>query len=175
MEIYHKVWLEAHPHRTEEWLADKLKDGFDIHHTDGDHDNNDPKNLMLVEAQDHMLVHTGVMFLPKRLIKLKEGWTNAEDVARIKEERQAAKAAARADCLDRKSVIGEIAYKLRVNGFSWEKIEKMLMHGREWFSGNWRDKEHGWTAMSCARAYADKYDAVWPIMSHDDWMALMTG
>lgn len=57
MKIYHEVWLDAHPWRTREWLEERLKDGFAIHHIDGDHDNNDPKNLLLCEASDHMMLH----------------------------------------------------------------------------------------------------------------------
>jgi hypothetical protein len=57
MKQYHENWLEAHPHRTREWLEAKCKDGFDIHHLDGNHDNNDPGNLVLIEASDHMRLH----------------------------------------------------------------------------------------------------------------------
>jgi len=54
---YHEKWLECHSHRTEEWLKDRLKDGFDIHHVDGNHHNNDPSNLVLIECSDHMMMH----------------------------------------------------------------------------------------------------------------------
>lgn len=57
MKAYHEIWLSAHPSRTEAWLQDRLKDGFDIHHIDGDHKNNDPDNLVLIESQDHMRLH----------------------------------------------------------------------------------------------------------------------
>ena len=57
MEIYHEIWLDAHPRRTREWLEDKIKDGFVIHHIDGDHENNDPRNLLLCEGSDHMMLH----------------------------------------------------------------------------------------------------------------------
>jgi len=57
---YHYVWLSAHPERTEEWLAGIIAQGFNIHHMDGDHGNNDPKNLVLIEAGDHMMIHNGV-------------------------------------------------------------------------------------------------------------------
>jgi hypothetical protein len=33
------------------------KQGFDIHHVDGDHDNNDPDNLVLIERYDHLRLH----------------------------------------------------------------------------------------------------------------------
>lgn len=56
---YHYAWLGAHPHRTEEWLRAALRDGFDIHHIDGNHENNDPANLVLIEHTDHMMLHGG--------------------------------------------------------------------------------------------------------------------
>lgn len=56
---HHRAWLGAHPERSEEWLADRLRDGFDVHHVDGDHGNNDPSNLILVEHRDHMMLHSG--------------------------------------------------------------------------------------------------------------------
>lgn len=54
---YHLAWLSAHPERSERWLADRLKDGFDVHHLDGDHGNDDPDNLILIEAVDHQRIH----------------------------------------------------------------------------------------------------------------------
>ena len=37
-------------------------EGFDVHHIDGDHDNNDPDNLVLIEHADHFRLHgTGPM------------------------------------------------------------------------------------------------------------------
>lgn len=59
METYHVAWLSAHPERTEDWLRRMLKDGFRIHHMDGNHFNDDPKNLVLIEAGDHMMIHNG--------------------------------------------------------------------------------------------------------------------
>lgn len=59
LKYYHVVWLKEHPHRSARWLQDKLLDGFDIHHCDGDHSNNDPKNLVLIEHTDHMMLHNG--------------------------------------------------------------------------------------------------------------------
>lgn len=34
-----------------------LADGFHIHHVDGNHENNHPDNLKLIEATDHMRLH----------------------------------------------------------------------------------------------------------------------
>ncbi|MEL6568189.1 MAG: HNH endonuclease [Pseudomonadota bacterium] len=56
-EPYHLIWLRSHPHRSEEWLKARLADGFDIHHVDGDHKNNDTDNLVLIEHVDHMRLH----------------------------------------------------------------------------------------------------------------------
>ena len=57
MKSYHAVWLEAHPDRSESWLKERLLDGFDIHHIDGDRENNAPENLVLIEAVDHLRLH----------------------------------------------------------------------------------------------------------------------
>lgn len=57
LQPYHYVWLSAHPERNKDWLQFMLKAGFDIHHLDGDHDNNAPENLVLIEHIDHMRLH----------------------------------------------------------------------------------------------------------------------
>lgn len=41
----------------EDFLGQALRAGFDIHHMDGDHENNDPKNLVLMFGADHMMLH----------------------------------------------------------------------------------------------------------------------
>lgn len=57
MEPYHRAWLAVHPDRTEGWLRDRLAEGFDVHHLDGDHGNDEPGNLVLIEHLDHMRIH----------------------------------------------------------------------------------------------------------------------
>ena len=57
--IYHWIWLEAHPDKTAKWLAGMMRTGFDIHHLDHDHTNNEPGNLILVEHCDHFMLHSG--------------------------------------------------------------------------------------------------------------------
>jgi len=57
MEPHHDAWLSSHPHRNSQWLQERLRDGFDIHHIDGDHENNRPSNLVLIEHVDHMRLH----------------------------------------------------------------------------------------------------------------------
>lgn len=54
---HHLAWLETRAHRSAEWLRSRLRDGFDVHHMDGDHSNNDPANLVLIEHTDHMRLH----------------------------------------------------------------------------------------------------------------------
>jgi hypothetical protein len=56
LESHHRAWLKAHPERTEEWLRERLADGFQIHHCDGNGDNDHPLNLALVEGRDHVRV-----------------------------------------------------------------------------------------------------------------------
>ena len=57
MEQYHHAWLTANKHRSKQWLQERLEDGFDIHHIDGNHENNDPLNLLLLECADHSRLH----------------------------------------------------------------------------------------------------------------------
>jgi len=57
LQAHHRAWLSAHPDRSEDWLRDMFSEGFDIHHVDGDHHNNTPLNLVLIEAVDHMRLH----------------------------------------------------------------------------------------------------------------------
>ena len=80
---YHHAWLGAHPERDEAWLRERLKDGFDVHHLDGDHENNDPLNLVLIDGADHLMLHNG----SKRLSRVL--------TVRISPERRAANAAKR--------------------------------------------------------------------------------
>jgi len=60
MEKHHEAWLSIHPEWSAKDLYDAISMGFDIHHEDGDHSNNDPSNLLLVEHQDHMRLHGSV-------------------------------------------------------------------------------------------------------------------
>lgn len=54
---YHYAWLSTHPKRDENWLRSMLSQGFHIHHIDGNHDNNEAKNLVLIEEADHLFLH----------------------------------------------------------------------------------------------------------------------
>jgi hypothetical protein len=57
LQSYHYAWLGSHPGRTEKWLRGMLKTGFQIHHLDHNHYNDDPANLVLMEGSDHFRVH----------------------------------------------------------------------------------------------------------------------
>ncbi len=57
LEPYHYVWLGSHPDRTEAWLRERLADGFHVHHVNGNHEDNDPDNLALMEGVDHLRLH----------------------------------------------------------------------------------------------------------------------
>lgn len=59
LEPHHEAWLAAHPERSVSWLKKMLREGFDVHHLDCDHGNNDHKNLVLIEHTDHMRLHSG--------------------------------------------------------------------------------------------------------------------
>lgn len=59
MKAYHEAWLAAHPERDAVWLQERLADGFDVHHLDGDKSNNGPTNLVLIEHRDHFMLHSG--------------------------------------------------------------------------------------------------------------------
>jgi HNH endonuclease len=48
-----------------------LIEGFQVHHMDGDHSNDSPDNLVLIEAADHMMLHgmNRLKFVPNRMRK----------------------------------------------------------------------------------------------------------
>lgn len=71
LQSYHKAWLSKHPERDARWLQTKLSEGFDVHHLDGDHSNDDPANLVLIESGDHADLH-GIP-LKRRLSDGKDG------------------------------------------------------------------------------------------------------
>lgn len=63
---HHWAWLSKRPERSPEWLSVKLSEGFDIHHIDGDHYNNAPDNLVLIDREDHGEIHGRPVF-PRRV------------------------------------------------------------------------------------------------------------
>lgn len=67
IQAHHRAWLSAHSWIAWEWLDAKLEEGFEVHHVDGDHSNNDPQNLVLVYNSDHKLLH--FVGMPKLKVK----------------------------------------------------------------------------------------------------------
>lgn len=57
LQSYHLAWLSSHPERDILWLRAKLQEGFHVHHLDGDHYNDDPPNLLLIDGVDHLRLH----------------------------------------------------------------------------------------------------------------------
>jgi len=83
---HHQAWLGLHPDRSEQWLRDRLADGFQVHHVDGDGKNDAPHNLVLIEGQDHIRMHGGA---------LGDGvaaWRNKQRRAVVKKEKAERKA-----------------------------------------------------------------------------------
>jgi hypothetical protein len=66
LQSYHLAWLQAHPERSAEWLANKLQEGFHIHHVDFDHSNDAPDNLVLVFGVDHLANLHGWKLRPRK-------------------------------------------------------------------------------------------------------------
>jgi len=99
---HHEVWLKDHPEYDEWWLSQAISAGFDVHHLDEDHDNNDPYNLVLIEKKDHSKLHGRTQACGD---KARNRWENAKE--RIK--------------------LGESAYNIRLEeGYTWRKIAEML-------------------------------------------------
>lgn len=93
---YHRVWLACHPGRTAEWLLERLADGFHVHHADGNHSNDAPSNLMLIEGLDHMLIVHGHkvagIFTTERARKMgKKRWEHIPEEKRKKMMQRLAK------------------------------------------------------------------------------------
>lgn len=101
MEIYHEVWLLKNQHRSREWLKEKLKDGFDIHHMDGDHSNNDADNLVLIEHADHMMLHGMTVGLGR----LSRSGTKKKTIETM-------------------NTLGRYAYEQAILGRNWVQIKK---------------------------------------------------
>ena len=97
MKPYHYAWLMRHPERTSDWLKERLKDGFDVHHVDFDHGNNDPTNLVLIECGDHMMIHGS------NISRIDTALRQREEESRNKIE------------------LGKVIYEKRMAGLTWRE------------------------------------------------------
>lgn len=66
MQDYHLAWLSKYADRDADWLRAQLAAGFHVHHVDGNHQNNDPGNLVLVWGPDHLANLHGMKKPPRR-------------------------------------------------------------------------------------------------------------
>lgn len=114
MKDYHQVWLSVHPERTAHWLKERLIDGFDIHHIDGNKNNNHPSNLVLIECSDHLMIHGGRV---SRIKKVKKIWDKGPRKKTLES--------------------GEMAYNLRKKGAKWKDLhEKASIHAKSYAKHN---------------------------------------
>jgi len=112
MQSYHDKWLEIHPERTKEWLQEKLLEGFDIHHVDGDITNEAYNNLVLIESADHLMLHNG----KTRVFRI---GPKAHKKPKPLIDR----------LLQRAYTKGKLAYEYRLAGIKWGEISSKLGHG----------------------------------------------
>jgi hypothetical protein len=90
VKLAHQVWLQHHPSRDVEWLKNMFADGFHVHHIDGDAENNDIDNLVLIDGADHMRLHqrkklgrptqVGIRLTKKRLSRIMRQYEEAKRV-----------------------------------------------------------------------------------------------
>ena len=139
LQDYHLAWLGFHLGRTEEWLQDKLNDGFQVHHVDGDTLNNDPVNLVLIDGADHLAIHNGSVKLRKKpAIRSHRGEARRRD----------AKA---------RFALGKQAYKL------YESAARSKSRRSRGWADHAKPLGVSWhAARSAAQFYANLTDQVWP-------------
>ena len=139
MKLSHQAWLAAHPDRSTEWLRKALKEGFDIHHLDGDPTNNKSDNLVLIERSDHFRLHGNSRL--RRLVRNGDRWGEPGI-----------------------SPDGYIAYYLRKEGWTWVDIG---LHFRPQPSskrpGSAARQVVGQWSKLLARRWAKHYGKTWPI------------
>jgi len=135
MKDYHYVWLKAHPARSEDWLQNKLADGFDVHHLDGVKTNNDPGNLVLIDHLDHMKLHrSGGFNRMAKLTNIKGQWVEYDPVQALKDKVSA----------------GKIAYEFRNTGLLWREVGDKIERNAQ-------------QAINLAKKYAEYHNRAWPV------------
>ncbi len=120
---YWKVWLSAHPTRSEAWLKERISEGFEIHHLDrskGDV----ASNLVLIEGLDHKMIH-----------RVGDGGLQTLSNRKLGPTPQTIKS-------------GQQIYEMRVIGHSWDFIKEAL--GLTWHEVHYRPKAY---AVAAGRAW----------------------
>lgn len=145
LQSYHVAWLSAHPERTADWLRDRMKDGFHVHHVDGDHDNDDPSNLVLIDGVDHMRLHG---------MKLTDGIRKWRSKRRVVVAEKAAAEVKKTDAEARS--IYEM--KIETSG-SWTTFAK-IYYGQKPSSSAWCNI--GASLSNKARVFATRNGLKWP-------------
>ncbi|MET3481518.1 hypothetical protein [Methylobacterium sp. 1973] len=113
LSAYHHAWLSKHPERDAPWLEAKLREGFDVHHLDADHGNNDPSNLVLIETGDHMGLHG--MSMKRLLISGRQAKAKKREAEKRSSKRFA---------------LGKQAYEMKTPLLTWGYIGRRLKaHG----------------------------------------------
>lgn len=82
-----------------------MREGFDVHHMDGNPENNAPENLVLIECQDHMRLHGSKSGALRRLYRNGKVWGEA---------------------MEPDHITGEKVYNLRLWEISWKAICKAM-------------------------------------------------
>lgn len=109
-----------------------------MHHLDGDHDNNDPNNLLLIEGADHQALLHGLKFV-RALYK-----NNPEMASPAWLSRWASK--------------GQIAYEMRKAKKPWREISKELGATLE------LTESVAMGRVAClAKGYAKTHGLLWPL------------
>jgi hypothetical protein len=101
MKNYHASWLAAHPDRSPEWLAERLDDGFEVHHIDGNRSNSHHSNLVLIDELDHSMLH--------------------RDKRNLRVTKKAIRGL-RPETIE----LGRVAYRTRAEGHRWEDVRNIM-------------------------------------------------
>ncbi|WP_370193269.1 MULTISPECIES: hypothetical protein [Aurantimonas] len=138
LQFYHYMWLRAHPERDAEWLKAKLKEGFHVHHVDGNHLNSKPGNLMLIDGVDHLRLHGG---------QLRQGIRDWRHVHMPRTRRDDSR--------------GRRAYELKAHGAgTWKAVAQAFHDGERPAGLIWSDA--GARLSANARGYAKRNGLPWP-------------
>lgn len=125
-----------------------LEVGFDLHHIDGDHSNNDHKNLILIETNDHFRIHG----FPKSIRRYKADADKPMQVSSVKLQLNIAKTSS-----SERSLLERVYLVRSQTGMPWGELGKHV-------------GLVGWSQaklINATKKYATEECLVWPIdLSH---------